>query len=187
MKKILLSVLLMGSTIVVFNSCSNGAYNANPDGSVSTDPNPLYHPPGYGIVQGNCVCKSPMSGDVDTKEWVADTAYVSTDTTISSSRILAITGHNNLGISNPDYNIVISIAGYTGTGTYTCGIYNNATATFVDQANVLASYSTAVASGLGTVIVTKDSGGQLQGNFSFTAYNGTNSHAISGGYFNVKH
>lgn len=109
------------------------------------------------------VTEGSMSAKVDGKDWTAGLAVQATKT----SGVLAIGGTGN------GAQININVLSYTGAKTYPIG--GPVTSTNTTQAIYTVTsmppvvYNTMVGQGSGTLVVTKEEGGYVEGTFSFTA------------------
>jgi hypothetical protein len=160
MKKFVLITLISAAIGCAFISCDNGAYSASPDSG------------GGGSTSGACVCKDPMSARIAGTEWIAGSAgSLSTPTPLGNT--LAITG------SNSSYQVIVSVANYTGTKDYTAN-GAEASVALTDLSNNKMYSSTS-----GTVKFTGDATNYV-GNFTgeLKAQDGATL-SVNGGYFNV--
>lgn len=109
------------------------------------------------------VTEGSMSAKADGKDWTAGLAVQATKT----SGVLAIGGTGN------GAQININVLSYTGVKTYPIG--GGVTSTNTTQAIYTTTsippvvYNTMVGQGSGTLVITKDEGGYVEGTFNFTA------------------
>lgn len=89
-----------------------------------------------------------------------------------------------------DGQINVAIPSYTGPGTYAIGGTSFATATYALTASPFTAYSASAVIGSGTITITSDTGGYLEGTFSFSAVNNTGgtlvTKNITDGSFRIK-
>jgi hypothetical protein len=81
MKNIFYSILVVAGVIFVVSSCSNGAYNTNPNSNQNQSINPLKP---LTLSQFNWGGGAPVSGDINGNHWQADTAFFGTDSSGAS-------------------------------------------------------------------------------------------------------
>lgn len=122
-----------------------------------------------------------MSAKVDGKEWTAGLAVQAT----KSSGVLAIGGTGN------GAQININVLSYTGVKTYPIGgsvtSTNTTQAIYTTTALPPVVYNTMVGQGVGTLDITKEEGGYIEGTFSFTAKTTTGTNVtITEGKFKAK-
>lgn len=106
-----------------------------------------------------------MNAKVDGANYSATLAVQATITG-SSPKVLAFAGTGTSGQIN------ITLSNYTGPKTYTlgAGIFDNI-ATFTLTSSPFTSYSASGVLGSGTVTISSDSGGYVEGTFSFAGKN----------------
>jgi len=104
-----------------------------------------------------------MNATVDGSSWNASLAVQAT----STSGVLSIGGTGTAGQIN------LTIGSYTGPKTYTIGAAGGPSnsAMYTLTASPFTSYSATMVLGSGTVTVTSDSGGYVEGTFSFDGKN----------------
>ncbi len=181
MKKFFLSILLLSGVTICFNSCSNGPYNADPNGNVSNLANPIFP---TGSVVGTCVCKAPLSADIDGTEWISDSNATFSVATVGGVTVATISGTD----TGHKYTVLITVQQYAGAGSFALNLGSLAGAGIVDV-STSTPYSSEVTGGSGTLIIQSDANGYATGNFSYKALtaDGSKSHTITGGYFKLKH
>ncbi|RZL16471.1 MAG: hypothetical protein EOO89_11465 [Pedobacter sp.] len=111
------------------------------------------------------VTDGTMSAKIDGTAWTAGLAVQATKT----SGVLSIGGTGNGGQIN------LNVLGYTAPGTYQLGgtATNPNHAIYTTTTMPPSSYSNMVGQGSGTLTITSESGGYVEGTFNFTAKNPT--------------
>ena len=109
------------------------------------------------------VTEGSMSAKVDGKDWTAGLAVQAT----IASGVLGIGGTGN------GAQININVLSYSGVKTYPIGggvtSTNTTQAIYTTTALPPVVYNTMVGQGSGTLTITKDEGGYIEGTFNFTA------------------
>lgn len=109
------------------------------------------------------VTEGNMSAKVDGKDWTAGLAVQAT----KASGVLGIGGTGN------GAQININVLSYSGAKTYPIGggvtSTNTTQAIYTTTALPPVVYNTMVGQGSGTLTITKDEGGYVEGTFNFTA------------------
>jgi len=109
------------------------------------------------------VTEGSMSAKVDGKDWTAGLAVQAT----KASGVLGIGGTGN------GAQININVLSYSGAKTYPIGggvtSTNTTQAIYTTTALPPVVYNTMVGQGSGTLTITKDEGGYVEGTFNFTA------------------
>lgn len=106
-----------------------------------------------------------MTAKVDGSSYNATLAVQAT-LSGTSPRVLSVAGTGSAGQIN------ITLSNYTGPATYTLGsgVFDNI-ATFTITSSPFTSYSASGVLGSGTVKITSDGGGYVEGTFSFSGKN----------------
>jgi len=124
-----------------------------------------------------------MTAKVDGASYNASLAVQATLTS-TSPKVLAMGGTGSAGQIN------ITIGNYAGAGTYTIGAGNPSNmASFTLTTSPFTAHTATSVLGSGTVTVTSDAGGKVQGTFSFTGVNNSvtpnTTKVITDGSFNI--
>ena len=121
-----------------------------------------------------------MTAKVDGASFNASLAVQATKT----SGILSFAG------TGSDGQINVAIPSYTGPATYTIGAPSAVTATYALTSSPFTAYTASLVLGSGSIVITSETGGYVEGTFSFTASNAsggaTVSKTITDGAFRIK-
>lgn len=124
-----------------------------------------------------------MSAKVDGSSWDATLAVQASN----SSGVLSVGGTGTGGQIN------LTLGGYTGAKTYTIGAAGGPSnqASYTLTSSPFTSYSATFVLGSGTVTITSDSGGYVEGTFSFDGKNNSGptvlTKTITNGTFRAKY
>jgi len=98
MRKLLNSILFVAGLSLVFASCSNGEYTANPNGNANTSLNPLN--PLKTEEDFSWGGSEPLSADINGNRWVAESANFLLDSGVNY--IFAYKGASQFHLILPD-------------------------------------------------------------------------------------
>ena len=124
---------------------------------------------------------STMSASIEGASWSASTVQGNKTTGNPSVLSVAGTGNGN--------QINIAIPNYTGAATYSFSSNVGQSATYVNLSNPMATYSANMAQGSGSITITSDANGIVEGTFNFTVVPTTGGGAgksITGGTFRLQ-
>ncbi|RYZ52119.1 MAG: hypothetical protein EOP49_10290 [Sphingobacteriales bacterium] len=126
------------------------------------------------------VTEGSMSAKIDSKDWTAGLAVVAT----KSSGVLSIAGTGNGGQVN------LNLLSYSTPGTFQLGgtATNPNHAIYTSTTLPPVAFSNMVGQGSGTLVITSEAGGFVEGTFSFTAKNpgGGTTVTVTDGKFRAK-
>jgi hypothetical protein len=124
---------------------------------------------------------SSMSATIDGSAWSATTVQGNKST--SNPVVLSVAGTGN------GNQINIAIPNYNGAGTYSFSTNTGMTVTYVNLSNPTATYSANAIQGSGSITISTDANGVVEGSFNLTVVptmGGGNGKSISGGSFRLQ-
>ena len=185
MKKFFLSALFLASAGLGFISCSNGDYDANPDGSYANGVNPL-NPTGGIDNSFGWGGTDPMSLELNGNAWKADTALLTQ--LPNDSKHYFITGYKETGDDTAVCTIYLQSDVQVGKSYFV--FYGNTenTASFTTNISDPAQIYASTMTNLGEVRILEHDATHIKGLFYFLAKSGSTNQYINiqKGYFNVK-
>ena len=122
-----------------------------------------------------------MSANIDGSSWSASSVQGNKSTSNPVVFTVAGTGNGN--------QINISIPNYNGAGTYSFSSNIGQSAVYVNLSNPTATFSANMAQGGGSITVTSDANGVVEGTFNLSVVpttGGGSGKSISGGSFKVQ-
>jgi hypothetical protein len=131
MKKIFYSVLALTTVLFVASSCSNGAFNTNPNSNANSSVNPLNPLKVGDFTWGG---DGMVSGDINGAHWTADTAYFGIDSLGNSM----VTAYKKVGHYYAYMTFHLKIYQIEGDNLFPMGFRNyDDYATYIDSGATL--------------------------------------------------
>ena len=174
MKNLLFSLLLLAFVCVVYSSCSNGAYSANPNGAANSGVNPLKPLTSSEFTWSG---SGSISADINGVHFVADTA----------TWFLDSSGTNVFSGYNATHGFIFYLNNVYSVNLYPLQYHIYTTqAAYIDSINIASSYYESYLGNSGQVKITENDSAYIKGLFYFQGVTTSGKLVtVKNGYFNI--